>query len=66
VINQGDATNHLQASCIGNSLSISVNDQNLISVEDADFLSGDVGLIAGTYDSSGTDIHFDNFRVLKP
>jgi hypothetical protein len=66
VINQGDATNHLQAACIGNSLSISVNDQNLISVEDADFLSGDVGLIAGTYDSSGTDIHFDNFRVLKP
>ena len=65
-INQGNATNHIQASCIGSTLTLSVNDQLLMQVEDTDFLSGDVGLIAGTYDSSGTDINFDNFRVLKP
>jgi hypothetical protein len=35
-------------------------------VSDSDFASGDVGLLAGTYDEVGTDIHFDNFVVRKP
>jgi hypothetical protein len=65
-INQGELSNHIQASCVGNLLTLYVNDQLLIRVEDNDFLSGDVGLIAGTYDTSGTDIHFDNFKVFKP
>lgn len=65
-INQGEATNHIQASCIGNMLTLYVNDHELSSIEDSDFSSGDVGLIAGTDDLSGTDIHFDNFKVLKP
>lgn len=65
-INQGEATNRIQASCVGSTLTLSVNDQLLTRVEDSDFLSGDVGLIAGTYDTSGTDIHFDDFIVLKP
>jgi hypothetical protein len=65
-INQGNARNTIQASCIGNMLSLSVNGKLLSSVEDKDFLSGDVGLITGTYDSSGTDVHFDDFRVLRP
>lgn len=66
VIAQGNATNRLRADCIGEHLSLYVNDQQLASYEDPDFSQGDVGLMAGSFDSSGTDIHFDNFMVLKP
>lgn len=65
-IRQGEATNHIRATCIGDELSLTVNDQLLFSVQDADFSSGDVGLIAGTFTEPGTDIFFDNFLVLKP
>lgn len=66
VIRQGDATNRLRADCIGSKLSLYVNGEFLVQHEDSDLQSGDVGLIAGTIDAPGTDIHFDNFKVLKP
>jgi hypothetical protein len=66
LIRQGATTNRLRADCLGSKLSLYVNDQFLTQVEDADFTSGDVGLIAGSIDSPGVDIHFDNFQVLKP
>jgi hypothetical protein len=66
VIRQGDTTNHMRADCIGSRLSLYINDEFLAQYEDADLVSGDVGLIAGTIVSPGTDIHFDNFKVLKP
>lgn len=65
-INQGNTKNNLQASCVGNQLTFSVNGKNLDKKTDADFSSGDVGLIAGSFDSAGTDIHFDNFTVINP
>ena len=65
-IHQGSATNHIQATCIGDELSLTVNDQLLFTVQDADISSGDVGLIAGTFTEPGTDIYFDNFLVIKP
>jgi hypothetical protein len=33
---------------------------------DSSFSSGDVGLIAGSFATEGTDIHFDNFVVRQP
>ncbi len=63
---RGAATNHIQAACIGDDLSLTVNDHLLFTVRDADFSSGDVGLIAGTFTEPGTDIYFDNFLVMKP
>lgn len=65
-IHQGNATNQIKATCIGNELSLTVNGVRLYSVNDSEFGSGDVGLIAGTFTEPGTDIHFDNFVVLKP
>ena len=35
-------------------------------MQDETFTTGDVGLIAGTFDAAGTDIRFDNFVVSKP
>jgi hypothetical protein len=65
-INQGNATNTLRADCVGSTLSFYVNNESLGVYEDTEFASGDVGLIAGTFDSSGVDIHFDNFMVSRP
>lgn len=65
-IRQGEATNKIKATCIGDELSLTVNDVPLYTVRDAEFSSGDVGLIAGTFTEPGADIYFDDFLVLKP
>jgi hypothetical protein len=63
---KGSSLNHLRADCIGDTLSLYVNGKKLAEVRDSSFASGDVGLIAGTYDTPGTDIRFDNFIVYEP
>jgi hypothetical protein len=66
VINLGNASNVIKASCIGSNLTLEVNGTILADVTDADIQTGDVGLIASTWDVAGTDILFDNFVVTKP
>jgi hypothetical protein len=66
IIHQGNASNHLRADCDQSNLVFYVNGQKLAQISDNDFKSGDVGLIAGTFKTSGTDILFDNFTVMKP
>jgi hypothetical protein len=66
VIKQGAASNHIRADCIGNSLTLYVNDVQVATVNDISFSEGDVGLMAGAYDVPGVDILFDNFVVYKP
>jgi hypothetical protein len=65
-INQGYATNHLRFECFGDTLSFYVNGQLLDQQIDGDYTTGNAGLIAGTYDTAGTDILFDNFSVFSP
>ncbi|MBN2258883.1 MAG: hypothetical protein JW704_13890 [Anaerolineaceae bacterium] len=65
-INLGSDTNHIRADCVGPRLSLYVNGILLSSVTDSDFSNGDVGLMAGTYDTPGADIHFDDFVVYDP
>lgn len=65
-INEGDATNHLRVDCIGSNLTLYVNGTLVDQVQDNEILSGDVGLMAGTFDIPGTDIQFDNMIVTKP
>jgi hypothetical protein len=65
-IQQGGATNRLQADCVGNRLSLYVNGQKVAEATDDQFTRGDVGLIAGALSDPGVDIHFDNFSVFKP
>ena len=66
IIYQGNATNQIRVECVGERLVLSVNGQTLKVATDPDFTSGDVGLIAGTYDVPGTDIYFDNFLIKYP
>ena len=65
-IQQGDALNHIRFDCIGSQLSLYANGTLLDQQTDDEYTYGNVGLIAGTYDISGTDILFDNFTVRQP
>ncbi len=65
-INQGAATNHLRADCIGNTLTLFVNGTQVATATDSTFTGGDVGLVAETFTVAGTDLMFDNFFVYKP
>jgi len=62
----GDQTNHIRADCVGDTLSLYVNGELLISVQDDEYQQGDVGLAAGTTGEPGTDILFDDFVVYQP
>jgi len=62
----GAATNHLRVDCIGQTLSLYVNGELVHRVVDGEYTSGDVGLIAGTFDEPGVDIHFDDFVIYEP
>lgn len=62
----GNATNKLRVDCIGDILSLFVNGEEVLSVQDPTFSNGDVGLFAGTFDIIGTEILFDNFIVTSP
>ncbi len=65
-INQGSALNHIRADCVGDTLTLYVNGVKLAQVHDAALTSGDVGLVAGSYDLPGVDIRFDDFIVSQP
>lgn len=63
---QGNAWNHIRADCNEFSLSLIVNGVLVAEAQAAEWRSGDVGLIAGTYDLPGTEVLFDNFSVIRP
>ncbi|HJW90096.1 MAG TPA: hypothetical protein VJ436_05610 [Anaerolineales bacterium] len=63
---QGEASNHLRADCSGSHLRLMVNGAEIAAVEDPEFTSGQVGLLAGSFSPPGVDIRFDNFMVLQP
>ncbi len=64
-IKQGAATNRIRADCAGSTLTLYANNQQIASVTDSSFSSGDVGLIAAANKTPGVDILFDNFMVFK-
>ena len=66
LINQGVASNDVQASCIGDQLSLAVNGQPLLTVTDSDIASGDVGLASSALQLGTVEIAFDDFRVFAP
>ena len=62
---QPESTNHLRGDCVGQTLTLYLNDQPLLQVTDSTFSSGGVGLIVQTGDSgeAGVDVLFNNFLV---
>ena len=66
LIHQGQTSNEMVVLCVGDHLALYVNGEILADVRDPTFETGDVGLIAGTYDEPGVEIHFDDFIVYQP
>jgi hypothetical protein len=62
----GDEVNALRVECVGEQLKLIVNDVVVNEVQSSALQSGDVGLIAGTYDLAGVLIEFDDFKVTNP
>lgn len=62
----GNATNEIRVNCIGSTLTLFVNGEQVLTTQDSTFSNGDVGLFAGAFDIVGTDILFDNFIVTRP
>lgn len=60
---QGNSTNAISAICAGTRLALYVNGELLVEVNDADLTSGQVGILAGTFNVPGTSIFFDDFKV---
>ena len=65
-INVGVASNELRVSCIGSELSLEVNGLPVMTVSDPTFVTGDIGLAAGTLEQGTTIVEFDNVRVTLP
>jgi hypothetical protein len=63
---QGEASNQITAACVGETLSLSVNGVELLSVEDTRLTHGDTGLTVGTVDEPGADVLFDNYVLFEP
>jgi hypothetical protein len=66
-VRQGTKSNSIVASCIGNTLKLEVNGVVLAQATDSTYSTGDVALMAVTYEeSSTTKVQFDNLVVRKP
>ena len=63
---QKDAMNHIRADCIGDTLTLYVNFNQVASAQDSDFATGDVGVLAGAFTQPGVDVLFQNFVVMQP
>ena len=62
----GNGPNHIQATCSGTEIKLSVNGELLAEASDSTFNLGDIGLIVGSFDDAGVDIWFDNLSVRVP
>ena len=62
----GNATNHLQAVCDGDRIALFANGQFLGAVTDGTFRSGDISLVAVTFEGGATEAHFDDLTVTAP
>jgi hypothetical protein len=66
MIKKGSAFNQIRADCVDNQLRLWVNGIKLVEITDDEYMSGDIGIFAGTYSTPGTDIRFDDFIVKEP
>lgn len=63
---QNDGTNLLEVSCVGNTLSLSVNGKLAVSADDDQLTQGDVGIFAETGQDGAGSFIFNQFIVTKP
>lgn len=62
-ISLGAGVNRVRLDCVRSTLTLYANGTQLGVATDSSLSSGDVGLYAGTFETAGVDILFDNFIV---
>jgi len=65
-LHAGRSVNHLRVDCVSNTLRFYANGTLLTQVRDTTFDAGYIGLTAGSFDTPGVDILFDNFSAVAP
>ena len=66
-IKLGSATNHIQADCVGEQMTLYANGKQVSVAYDHHLSGGKVGLVAAAGQVvGGVDIRFDDFRVYQP
>jgi hypothetical protein len=65
-IRQDTRANQLRLLCAGSNFALFVNDQFIDAVQADAPASGDVGLIAGTFEKGGARVRFDDFSAVLP
>ena len=65
-IRSGDNLNLIEARCVGEELTLSINNMLAAQASIETITAGDIGLLAGSYTDGGVDIRFDNFSMLQP
>ncbi len=65
-IHQGQASNHLTVACVGSTLTLAVNGEKLLEVQDERLSSGPIGFFAGNPTEPGSEVLFDNLTVAVP
>jgi hypothetical protein len=66
LIPQNSGSRVLAAACVGSRLVLAVDGEILGEASDSTFTSGDIGLLAGTWDAGGLNVAFDNILVTAP
>jgi hypothetical protein len=66
VIAQGVISNRIRGECVGNSLTLYVNGQELLHAQDEEYEHGDFGLFVDGGTNQGTDITFSDFKAERP
>jgi hypothetical protein len=65
-IKQGQATNHLKAVLVGNTIELYANGTLLETVQDDLISAGSVGFVASSSPDGGVHVSFDNLVVTEP
>ena len=65
-INLGASTNQIEIVAQGSHLTISVNGEQVVTVDDNAYRSGAIGLDAGSFNEPGVVIGFDNLSIREP
>lgn len=65
-VRSGQSVNRLRLRCDGEDLALAVNGQAVATASDAEYESGDIGLLAATRAEAGLDVLYDNLTVFRP
>ena len=66
VVKRGQTPNLVEGDCLGSTLTLVVNGQTLMQVQDPSFQNGSIGLVAGAASAYGLKVQYSDFAVLKP